>query len=136
MLADARDKVCMLHYVCLGSKEYELCQQIDTSLFPTPKHNSPLLADATCQETKLIDNSNLSPTSLWQTLHMGLQKLHSCMKLLLAHQLPHTLQHPVIPPKQSRLPSLIQHLVNLPKTWQPQLQLAYAQMKLGKRGMQ
>ena len=61
VLADARDKVCMLHYVCLGSKEYELCHQIDTYLFPTPKHNPPLLADATSQETKLIENSKSEP---------------------------------------------------------------------------
>ena len=61
MLADARDKVCMLHYVCLGSKEYELCHQINTSLFPTPEHNPPLLADSTSQETKLIDNSKSEP---------------------------------------------------------------------------
>lgn len=61
VLADARDKVCMLHYVCLGSKEYELCHQIDTSLFPTPERNPPLLADATRQEIKLIDNSKSEP---------------------------------------------------------------------------
>ena len=61
VLADARDKVCMLHYVCIGSKEYELCHQIDTSLFPTPEHNPPLLADATSQETKLIENSKSEP---------------------------------------------------------------------------
>lgn len=61
VLADARDKVCMLHYVCLGSKEYELCHQIDTYLFPTPERNPPLLADATSQETKLIENSKSEP---------------------------------------------------------------------------
>ena len=29
VLADARDKVCMLHYVRFGSVEYESCQQMD-----------------------------------------------------------------------------------------------------------
>ena len=34
VLADARDKVCMLHYVCFGSEEYELCHKMDTSYPP------------------------------------------------------------------------------------------------------
>ena len=99
VLADARDKVCMLHYVCIGSKEYELCHQINPSLFPTPKHNPPLLADATSQETKLIDNSKSVPYRPVADPPYGDSKASfSRMKWLLAHQLPHTLQQPVIPP--------------------------------------
>ena len=59
VLADARDKVCMLHYVRFGSVEYESCQQMDTLLFPTPEHNLTLSADD--PEHKVVDNSKSEP---------------------------------------------------------------------------
>ena len=39
MLLDVRDKAYMLHYICYGSEEYNLCYQEDKSLFPSLKVN-------------------------------------------------------------------------------------------------
>ena len=37
LLEDARDKAYMLHYICYGSEEYNLCYQEDHSLCSSPK---------------------------------------------------------------------------------------------------
>jgi hypothetical protein len=39
MLLDVREKAYMLHYICNGSEEYNLCYQADKSLFPSLKVN-------------------------------------------------------------------------------------------------
>ena len=44
ILLDVRDKVFMLHYICYGSEEYNLCYQEDKSLFPSLKVNHAALS--------------------------------------------------------------------------------------------
>ena len=46
MLLDVRDKAYMLHYICYGSEEYNLCYQEDKSLFPSLKVNHTALSQS------------------------------------------------------------------------------------------
>ena len=46
VLEDAKDKAYMLHYICCGSEEYNICYQEDKSLCSFPK-SSPMAVTAT-----------------------------------------------------------------------------------------
>ena len=69
-LLDVRDKAYMLHYICYGSEEYNLCYQEDKSLFPSLKVNHTALSQSenyatppntTQQETIEIKDSDTEP---------------------------------------------------------------------------
>ncbi len=97
---------------------------------------APVIPPASTRKSRLLRHQFVSPRVLPE------QQL---LQRLLFYLLNQQVMSPVYQQQQTllglhnlqpRLPSVIQHLVNLPKTWQPQLQLAYTQMKSGKRGMQ
>ena len=70
MLLDVRDKAYMLHYICYGSEEYNVCYQEDKSLFPSLKVNHTALSrienfapppNTTHPETIEIEDSDIEP---------------------------------------------------------------------------
>ena len=46
VLQAAKDKVYLLHYICCGSEEYNLCYQEDNALCPSPD-DTPMEATVT-----------------------------------------------------------------------------------------